>query len=277
MIGQQRLQQQINEEMSNKTFPQFAIFVGEEGCGKKTLMEELVGSNWEFWYICRDVKVDTIREMIAFAQGNQSRCAYVIPDAQDMSLQSKNSILKLVEEPHRNATFLMSITSEDDLLGTIKSRGRIYRFDTYTDRELKSVVTRQDALDSKFIVDVANTIDDVLKLNLIDLDEFRKQINVILDKADTLSIGNLLKSSKNMAFKDSDEGINLKLYLQGFEAVALERLKQAEDDDVKMYRDIIIETSSKLNDLKIKSVNRQMLYEIWLLNIREIREKYGYQ
>ena len=49
------------------------------------------------------------------------------------------------------------------------------------------------------------------------------------------------------------------------------------DDNVKMYSDMIIETSSKLNDLKIKSVNRQMLYEIWLLNIREIREKYGYQ
>ena len=276
MIGQKNLIEMIAQQIEDNIFPQFAIFVGEQGCGKKTLMHSLANKHWSFSYICEDVKVDTMRKMIEFAQGSQSKCVFVVPDAQNMSLQAKNSLLKLVEEPPKYATIMMSSTSEEDLLGTIRSRGRIYRFDTYSEAELRQAVTRQDASDCDFIVAVANTIDDVLKLNTVDLAAFRKQIVAILDKADVLSYGNLLKSSQNMAFKDDDEGINLKLYLQGFQVEAVERMKETDDmEELCMYRDIVIETSSKLNDLKIKTVNKQMTYEAWLLNVRKIKEKYG--
>ena len=73
------------------------------------------------------IPVDDIREMIricsqySFQGGNR---AVVIANAEDMTIQAQNCLLKILEEPPQNTFFLLTSSHPDQLLITIRSRCR---------------------------------------------------------------------------------------------------------------------------------------------------------
>jgi len=73
------------------------------------------------------IPVDDIREMIricsqyAYEGGNR---AVIIRDAENMTVQAQNSLLKILEEPPRSTYFLLTSSHPEQLLTTVKSRCR---------------------------------------------------------------------------------------------------------------------------------------------------------
>ena len=73
------------------------------------------------------IPVDDIREMIrlcsqyAFEGGNR---VIMIPDAENLTVQAQNCLLKILEEPPRSTYFILTSASPDQLLATIRSRCR---------------------------------------------------------------------------------------------------------------------------------------------------------
>ena len=73
------------------------------------------------------IPVDDIREMIricsryTFESGNR---AVVIRDAEYMTVQAQNCLLKILEEPPRDTWFILTSSHTDQLLTTIRSRCR---------------------------------------------------------------------------------------------------------------------------------------------------------
>ncbi|MBR5961250.1 MAG: DNA polymerase III subunit delta' [Clostridia bacterium] len=73
------------------------------------------------------IPVEDIREMIrlcsryAFGGGNR---VVMIPDAENMTPQAQNSLLKILEEPPRNTFFLMTTSHPEQILTTVRSRCR---------------------------------------------------------------------------------------------------------------------------------------------------------
>ena len=73
------------------------------------------------------IPVDDIREMIrlcsqyAFEGGNR---AVIIADAENMTIQAQNCLLKILEEPPKNTYFFITSSHPDQLLTTVKSRCR---------------------------------------------------------------------------------------------------------------------------------------------------------
>ena len=73
------------------------------------------------------IPVDDIREMIrlcsrySFEGGNR---AVIIRDAENMTVQAQNSLLKILEEPPRNTYFILTSAHPEQLLTTVKSRCR---------------------------------------------------------------------------------------------------------------------------------------------------------
>ena len=73
------------------------------------------------------IPVDDIREMIricsqyAYEGGNR---AVIIRDAENMTVQAQNSLLKILEEPPQRTYFLLTSAHPEQLLTTVKSRCR---------------------------------------------------------------------------------------------------------------------------------------------------------
>ena len=275
MIGQQKIRGSIQSLIDTDTLGQFLIIVGPKGYGKKTLMN-LIANNWRFSYICDDAKVDTIRQMIKFAYQERNKCIYIVPDLDTASTQAKNSLLKIVEEPPKGATFIISASSSFDVPATIISRGQVYAMDPYTADEKREYLAQkedcQDNARTDFIVSVANNISDVENLRTVDLDALDKQVNVLIDKCDTLSYGNLIKSAKNLAFKAEDEGIPLRLFLLAFDYALGCRMR---GHPQKWVADAIALTETALFDVGRASINKQMAYQNLLLKIRRVKEYSG--
>ncbi len=71
------------------------------------------------------VKVDAVRGIAEFAVNKPYECGYkavLIPDAQAMTEQAANALLKVLEEPPDNTVFVLGAQDSKNMLPTIRSR-----------------------------------------------------------------------------------------------------------------------------------------------------------
>lgn len=271
MIGQKELRQRITDMVNDNVFPQFAMIVGELGSGKKTLVRE-IEKLWPEKYWLQDVSVDTIRKMITQAYKCTGKMLYIIPDAHRMSPQAKNALLKIVEEPPKFATFIMTVSYEQTILGTLKSRGTIFQMNRYSRAELQEYLMHSKSTQNeRYILSVATTMYDIDRLLKIEITALQKHINTILDKADTLTLANLLKSSTLIDFK-GESGYDLSIFFKAVRAEIYERARGKDSpDNIKMLYKMLEATESGLSDIQNTAINQRYTYENWLLRLREIR------
>lgn len=271
MIGQVNLQSRIEQLIENHTFPRFSILVGPKGSGKKTF------ANWiitkivrqealSYSQVCPDVKIDTIRQIIENAYKTISTNIYVISDADNMSNAAKNALLKVTEEPPNNAYFIMTLEDENNTLETIRSRGTVFHMDRYTPYEIIEYVEQKYGDTSQgieIITDICETPGDVDVLVKMGVKEFYDYVQLVVDNIAEVSLANAFKIPSKIALKEDAEGYDLRLFWKAF-------MKVLVDTDRTHDFGAITITSKYLQKLRIKGINRQMLIDNWVLEIREL-------
>lgn len=267
MIGQKKLKSFIMEQVEHNTFPNFAIIVGDKGQGKKTLSREIVKMRKLPLYILDDIKIDTIRKMISDSYKVRTPVCYVIPDADLMSVQAKNALLKITEEPPNHASFIMTVSDESTMLDTIKSRGTVYRMDAYTKAELKEYVPGD--LQDEFIFDVCTNMYELDLMRRRDLGEYQEQSEKILDKIANISLANALKSRQLIAFKEEEDGLDLQLFLKSFQYTVMHKV-----DNSELRYELIRCTNQALSKLRMQAINKPSLYDMWIFDIRTTLHHY---
>jgi len=149
---------------SNKTSHSY-IFWGIEGIGKKIIAKEFAknilclertekcncksciefdsSNNPDFQLIEPNdgkVKIEQIREMqrkVAEKPIISNKKVYIIDNADTMTTEAQNCLLKTLEEPPEYITIILICTNEDNLLSTIKSRCTRIHFDSINIEEVK--------------------------------------------------------------------------------------------------------------------------------------------
>ena len=272
MIGQAELINKIGGQIGRGKFPRFSIFIGEKGSGKKTLAKELrfLGLDVSEIYFC-DIKVDNIREVIESAYKLDEPILYVIPDCDNMSNIAANSLLKVTEEPPKNAYFVLTCESIDNLLPTIKSRGVTYMLAPYTYEDKCDYIdthpNRPSEEDVEFILDVASTIGDIQSCLSQNIREFRDYVNLVIDNIAEVSDSNAFKIGDKIAFKDERDKYDLRLFWKAFSTICVDLMTKS-DDSLKYARAIAI-TGDYSQQLYIKGINKSMLFDQWIVAIRE--------
>ena len=90
------------------------------------------------------IPVDDIREMIRICSqyplegGNR---VVMIPDADNMTFQAQNSLLKILEEPPKNTYFLLTSSHPDKILSTVKSRCRPLKIIPWQAAYIRNILT----------------------------------------------------------------------------------------------------------------------------------------
>lgn len=74
--------------------------------------------------------IRTIKETAYIKPNEATKKIYVFTDAQNITVQAQNALLKLIEEPPASAIFLLLVTSKHLLLPTILSRATLLQMQT---------------------------------------------------------------------------------------------------------------------------------------------------
>ena len=269
MIGQQHLQSRIDHLIENGTFPRFSIFVGPQGSGKKTLAH-LVYQKFGTGMLSNiGISVDAVRQCIAQSYTVRgSQVIYLFADADNMSNAAKNALLKVTEEPPNNAYFIMTLEDENNTLETIRSRGTIFRMDRYTADEIIQYVTSKYAETDKDNInrfkDICETPGEVDMLASCGVKEFYEYVQLVVDNIAEVSLANSFKIPSKVSLKDGVEGYDLKLFWKAFINVCF--LTQTYD----RWGMAVEITSKRLQDLRVKGINKQMLMDTWILEVRDV-------
>lgn len=269
IVGQANLKCKLETLVSNNNFPRFSIFVGQSGSGRK-LLTKWVCKNLSANYVLSDISVESVRGVI----DNAYKCigqptVYVFADADSMSAAAKNALLKITEEPPKNAYFIITINSISNTLDTIRSRGTVFYMDPYSLSELmyyyRSVFgSTVDA--ANIISSVCTTPGEINQLMTVDPIQFYSYVEKVVDNVAVVSGANSFKVGDMLKFKDSDTGkYDLMLFFRMFMAICSLRLR----DNPIHYAYGIDATSKYLQELRIVGINKRSLFDMWLLDIRE--------
>ena len=170
IVGQSSLLEMLSSLIERKALSRFIILVGPTGSGKKTIAVELSKSLCYYPTLVTDLSKSNIVDIINQSYLTLDTQVYIIADTDSMSLRSKNSLLKVFEEPPNNAYFILTCENIDNVLPTIRSRGSVYFMLPYSRDELSLFVSRDlSEEDKNIILDIANTPGDVIELNSINI------------------------------------------------------------------------------------------------------------
>ena len=170
------LQERLLDSIRNDRVPHAILISGPEGSGRRELARRAAAlyclgedapqhlvNNPNYLEIGENtVKVDDIRTLLSSAamQGfNGGRRAFVFLNAQNMSVQIQNTLLKTLEEPHED-TLLILTGNEFGLLPTIRSRCLIERLGAGSVLEAASILVREgmEEREARFFAALADGI-----------------------------------------------------------------------------------------------------------------------
>ena len=263
MVGQDRLLQDIRGMIQTETFPRFCIITGERGSGKKTLAKNISKMFGNCIFSVAGIGIDDVRSVILQAyrlSGTQT--LYLLPDADNMSVQAKNALLKVTEEPPNNAFFLMTLQDANNTLDTIRSRAVVFSMQPYTQTDILQYVdtTHPELAQVRDIVgEICETPGEVDELSVLDVDQFYQFVQKVVQNIAEVSTANALKISTQLCMKDGDTGYDLAMFWKAFLRICV--------DVGELYW--VKNTSKKLSQLKkVRGINRQMLFDSWVLELR---------
>lgn len=167
VIGQQKIKNLFLKLLQRNTLGHCYALVGEKGMGKSTLTEYLArmivcehgiacgvckacvmadaGTHPDIEYVLpedgkKNIGVDVMRRMIegVYVRPYTSSKKVIIINNFELALpQAQNAVLKVLEEPPEYVVFLLTVSSEKDMLDTVKSRSVTLRLEPYTNEEIK--------------------------------------------------------------------------------------------------------------------------------------------
>ena len=189
VIGQQKIKNLFLNLLKNDTLGHCYALIGEKGMGKSTLTEYLskmivcengnackvckacvmaeAGTHPDIEYVVpeedkKTIGVDVMRRMIEgiYVRPYTARKkVIVINNFEQANVQAQNAVLKALEEPPEYVVFLLTASSEKDMLDTVKSRSLILRMQPYSKEEIKQFLrehTSADENEREFIASYAS-------------------------------------------------------------------------------------------------------------------------
>ena len=235
ILGNQKIKEKLKKSINEDKILHSYLFIGIEGIGKKLIAKEFAkailclndikycnncksciefssNNNPDFLYIEPDgnnIKIEQIREMQKKIQEKpiiSQKKVYIIDNADQMTQEAQNCLLKTLEEPPEFATIILLGNNESAFLPTIKSRCMILSCKPIQDSELKTFLEQnygmknitQNMLD-RFQGSVGKAIE------LKDKEEYQKLEEIIAK----LQESDLITTLKNELDEMHKEGVQI--------------------------------------------------------------------
>ena len=272
ITGQRNLLKQIDWQVEAKCFPRFSIIVGPVGSEKFKIAKYIAKQLRCFFFDAIDNKIETIRSIINEAYKTQAPIVYILNNADDMSIPAKNALLKVTEEPPNDAYFVMILEDINNTLDTIKSRATIFTMEPYSRKQLDEYFTSLYHATDEYkdiVLSLSETPGDIDLLQNIggticEADKFYEYVRKVVDNIGDVNGANSFKIAGNVALKDEPDKYDLRMFWKACARLFFEKKSNIYSNCLAVGC-----TSNALKKLRIRGVNKQMLFDEWILNVRE--------
>ncbi len=295
IVGNNNIKQMLQKTVELQNVSHSYLFIGIDGIGKKLIAKEFAkmimcleenkycnkcksciefdsNNNPDFIYIEPDgnnIKIEQIRQMQSKVIEKpiiSNKKVYIINDAQNMTVEAQNCLLKTLEEPPEYITIILIASNENNLLSTIKSRCTIIHFDKIENKELKEYATN--------VIGISNVNENIINIfqgsigkaiRLKDKLDIYENIENIISNMNNKDIVDILNCSE-ILYKSKDE---IEEILEYINVILLNQSKQ----NIKYVKciDIVEDTKKRLkSNSNYDMCIDNMLFNIW----EEINEKY---
>ena len=259
----------IGKQMIAKEFAQIVLCTNEEekGCHQcKSCVEFMSHNHPDFLYLEPDgssIKIEQIRYLQRKIQEKpiiSNKKVYIINDADKMTAEAQNCLLKTLEEPPEYSTIILVGSNENAFLNTIKSRCMKISFQPIETKYIKQYMEEtygmtnisQNMLDA-FQGSIGKAI--ILK----DKKEQYESIEGMIEKLDKTDMTELIKLGEPL-YQSKDEIINILDYIN----IILLKLSK-ENAQYANCIDIIENTKKRLN----QNANYDMCIDNMIFNMWE--------
>ena len=259
MIGQEKLLNKL-KTFSLNTLPHTLLFVGKKGCGKHTIVQELSSYfGVEVVDISEDINNDFLSEIYL-----RTFDLFYLIDVEKITERNQNTLLKILEEPPKNAYMILISTSKSALLNTVLNRCMIYEFEDYKREELNKFI-KEDSYREKAL-DVCTTPGQLITLNYTTLDDINESIKKLLEKLNVVLLPSLLNLVDRINYSDEYDKFDLDVFLNVFEKRLLEVILNNDNkmNYIRVYN-ILCKYRVLFEDGRLKKnlLFENMLIEMW--------------
>lgn len=261
MVGQERIQSKLNS-YTLSSFPQTSLIVGQFGCGKHTLVNEIAKKfNVDIIDMTNNISLESINQTYTRALPT----IYLI-DASKLNERQQNIILKFLEEPIKGSYIILLSEGKESLLETILNRCVLFEFEPYTKEQLSCFI-KNDIENKDLILMSCNTPGQIMSLNNKTLKDVDELCNNIINKIHLATFQNTLSISTKFNYKDEYDKIDLNVFFTLLSIKLRDAfVKTNESKYVTMYQVL----NTYLRMLKDTRLNKEhlienMLTKLWLV------------
>lgn len=233
ILGNDNVKQELIKTIKLNKLSHSYLFIGTDGIGKKMIAKEfakmiLCIENEKYCNRCKsciefdtdnnpdfisiepdgaNIKIEQIRQMqkkIWEAPIISQKKVYIIDNADLMTREAQNCILKTLEEPPEYVTIILIGSKEDSFLSTIKSRCSIIKFQNIPDVQIKQYMKKTYDIDiSENILQLClGSIGKAEKYK--DKQELYDNIFQIINNVEKMDMIDFLKKA-NLIYQSQDE------------------------------------------------------------------------
>ena len=320
IVGQGRIKGLLLDLLQNNRIPHAVLIEGLKGVGKKRIAVELAkgiccsAKETRPCYVCSScikaihsnhpeikiidedssIKIETIREIqkeIQLKPYEGTKKVFIINNAERMTIQAQNALLKTLEEPPRYATIILLTHNASSLLPTIISRCQLFKMVPAKVEEIQRYLEESENLsleESKVIAAFSNGIIGKA-LRILQDEDFRKKRDIIIEIIKQLLEDKIIDLLEKVSFlneeKDAAEDI-FDIFLSWYRDLLIFRETQQVDfimnydkiEEIRQQskrissnksREIILIIEKNKSNMK-SNVNHQLNLEVMLLNIQEV-------
>lgn len=206
--GQNFAKKYLSNSIKSNMISHAYMFEGPNGVGKNTMARELAAILLEMENLFNSpdyieikpdgnsIKIAQIRKLQSdiLVKPYKSYKIYVIDEAQKMTVEAQNALLKTLEEPPKYAIIILITDNKESLLDTIKSRCEIIKFTPIPMREVANYLT-MSGVDEKRASLLANFSRGSMKkaIELSESEDFHLMREEVQKYVETFLGGNLIE------------------------------------------------------------------------------------
>ena len=276
MVGQKDILNNVDYWIKTDTVPRFMIISGGKGCGKATLAKEIAHRMRAYLIEC-ELSVDAVREAVKNCYKCAGTTVYLFRGADNMSTAAKNAMLKITEEPPRQAHFIVTVRNSENMLETLRSRATNIQMAPYSADELDRFYHDYTHKKNSMIREVCDVPGMMREMEKIDVEELMDFCNTIVDKVQEVTGVNAFKIVQRIRLKEDGQGHDPELFFHCMKYVLMQRvLRMSVDKDSRAREEVKI-LSRMLNitckyhqEFNITGVKKDATLDMWVLELRNV-------